>query len=62
MLTIRPERPEDVGAIRAINEAAFGQTAEADLVDAVRAACPDILSLVALCRQLVSPNTRSYRP
>ncbi len=48
MITMRPERPEDVAAIRAINEAAFGQTAEADIVDALRFACPDVLSLVAL--------------
>jgi len=48
MIRIRPERPEDVAAIRAINEAAFGGSAEADIVDALRLACPDVLSLVAL--------------
>ena len=53
MITVRPERPEDVGAIRAINEAAFGQTVEADIVDALRLACPDVLSLVALSDETV---------
>ena len=45
--TIRPERPDDNPAIRAINDAAFEQPAEGAVVDAIRAACPDILSLVA---------------
>ena len=53
MITIRPERPEDVGAIRAINEAAFDGSAEADIVDALRFACPDVLSLVALSDETV---------
>jgi putative acetyltransferase len=53
MITIRPERPEDVGAIRAINEAAFGGSAEADIVDTLRFACPDVLSLVALSGETV---------
>ena len=53
MITIRPECPEDVGAIRAINEAAFGQTAEADIVDALRFACPNVLSLVAFSDETV---------
>jgi predicted N-acetyltransferase YhbS len=36
-VTIRPERPEDAAALRAVNEAAFPTTAEADLVERVRA-------------------------
>ncbi len=48
MLTIRPERQDDVAGIRRINELAFGDTAEADVVDAIRAACPDAISLVAV--------------
>lgn len=47
MTSIRRERPEDTAAIRVINEAAFAQSAEADIVDALRDSCPDILSLVA---------------
>ena len=46
-ITIRPERPGDVEAVRTINIEAFGQPAEAGIVDAIRGACPDILSLVA---------------
>ncbi len=53
MIRIRTERPEDVAAIRAINEAAFGGSAEADIVDTLRLACPDVLSLVALSDETV---------
>jgi putative acetyltransferase len=45
--TIRPERPDDGRSIRRVNELAFGQPAEADLVEKLRHACPDSLSLVA---------------
>lgn len=48
VVTIRKEQPADIQSVRRINEAAFGQTAEADIVDAIRAACPDVLSLVAV--------------
>ena len=47
MTTIRPERPEDSCLIRHVNELAFGQPAEADLVEKLRQACDDVLSLVA---------------
>ena len=47
MTTIRPERPEDSSLIRHVNELAFGQPAEADLVEKLRQACADALSLVA---------------
>lgn len=47
MIKIRTERPEDVALVRVINEQAFGQPVEADLVDRLRRACPDALSLVA---------------
>ena len=47
MISIRLERREDIAAIRAVNEVAFSQGAEADIVDALRDACPDLLSLVA---------------
>ena len=47
MVTIRAERPEDASRIRHVNELAFGQPAEADLVDKLRHACADALSLVA---------------
>jgi putative acetyltransferase len=58
MITIREERPEDVTEVRAINLAAFvprnpqemetGQPAEAGIVDSIRSACPDAVSLVAV--------------
>lgn len=46
MLTIRAETDDDREAVRRVNEAAFGQPAEANLVDALRAAAPHV-SLVA---------------
>ena len=46
-MTIRPEKPEDVPAIRDVIEQAFGRAAEADLVDALRRNGKAALSLVA---------------
>lgn len=48
MVKIRPEQPKDVGTVRKVNEAAFEQTAEANIVDSVRAACAEAVSLVAV--------------
>lgn len=45
---IRCETPDDVGAVREVNELAFGQPAEAELVARLRRACRDALSLVAV--------------
>jgi putative acetyltransferase len=47
VITIRPERPEDSSGIRQVNEMAFGQSTEADLVERLRQGCTDSLSLVA---------------
>lgn len=47
VMTIRGERPEDASRVRHVNEAAFGRPAEADLVERLRRACGDSLSLVA---------------
>ncbi len=47
MTTIRVELPGDSAMIRSVNERAFGRPAEADLVDELRSACPQGLSLVA---------------
>ena len=33
MITIRPEKPQDIAAVRAINQAAFDEPAEANIVD-----------------------------
>jgi putative acetyltransferase len=46
-MIIRPEKPEDVPAIRIVNERAFGGAAEADLVDALRRNGKATISLVA---------------
>jgi len=46
-ITIRPESPGDFDAVRTINEAAFGQPAEAELVDTLRTECGHYLSLAA---------------
>jgi putative acetyltransferase len=48
MASIREEMAEDIEAIRKVNEQAFGQQAEADIVDRLRENCPNILSLVAV--------------
>ena len=48
MTTIRREQPGDEDQIRLVNTRAFGQTAEADIVDTLRRTCPEGLSLVAL--------------
>ena len=50
MTELRPERPEDIAALRAVHTAAFETPAEAGLVDALRASdawLPD-LSVVAV--------------
>ncbi len=48
MVTIREEQPADVEAIREINLAAFDGSAEADIIDALRRDCDDLLSMVAV--------------
>jgi putative acetyltransferase len=48
MIIIREERPEDIEAIRRINLEAFGQPAEAEVVDKLRGSCENLLSLVAV--------------
>jgi putative acetyltransferase len=47
VLLIRDETARDAGQVRMINIAAFEQPDEADLVDALRAGCPEVVSLVA---------------
>ena len=48
MVHVRPERPDDVPAIRRVNEQAFGRPAEADLVDLIRERGKTTRSLVAV--------------
>jgi putative acetyltransferase len=47
LLEIRPERVGDAAAIRAVTIAAFGQSGEADLIDALRARARPLVSLAA---------------
>ena len=47
-IKIREEIPQDIDTIRAINEQAFGQPQEANIVDKLRANCDGLLFLVAL--------------
>jgi len=47
VVAIREEGSDDVSAVRAVSEQAFGQAFEADLVDAIRARDLGALSLVA---------------
>ena len=57
MISIRVERPEDIGEIRKVIEEAFiqafGQAPEADLVDRLRENCPGLLSLMAVNGDIV---------
>jgi putative acetyltransferase len=46
-MIVRSEEPEDIAAIRIVNERAFGNAAEADLVDALRRNGKATISLVA---------------
>jgi putative acetyltransferase len=48
VVSIRHEEPGDSAAIRAVNEKAFGQSDEAEIVDKLRAAGNSVLSLVAI--------------
>ena len=47
-IDIRQEHTGDAEAIRRVNTEAFGQVQEAQLVDALRNGCADLLSLVAV--------------
>ena len=47
MVTIRPEQPEDIPAVRRVHEAAFPTRAEADLVDRLRSGGKAAVSLIA---------------
>lgn len=48
MVNIRPEQPKDIPLIHGVNKVAFGQLTEANLVNALRSACQDAVSLVAV--------------
>ena len=46
-ISIREEKTEDIQAVREVNEAAFGEPTEANIVDKLRRRCEGLLSLVA---------------
>jgi putative acetyltransferase len=47
VIVIRAERAEDIAAVRRANDRAFGRPEEGAVVDLLRDACPDAVSLVA---------------
>ena len=47
-ITIRKEDPKDIRQIQEVNERAFGQPQEANIVESLRRNCKEILSLVAV--------------
>ena len=53
MIEIRQEAPVHHEAVRALNDRAFGQPQEGRIVDALRAACPEAVSMVALSGKTV---------
>jgi putative acetyltransferase len=57
MILIRTETIEDHEAVRRINELAFGQPNEADLVDALRENAHPCISLVAVVDEQVAPKS-----
>jgi len=48
VIEIREEQPDDIAAIREVNQRAFAQSQEANIVDALRANGAAMLSLVAI--------------
>ena len=47
-MIIRQEKPEDIDDIHALNELAFGQPQEANIIDKLRINCDNLLSLVVI--------------
>ncbi|MBT8369282.1 MAG: N-acetyltransferase, partial [Deltaproteobacteria bacterium] len=48
MIKVCIEQPNDIDAVRLVNDKAFEQTAEGSIVDNLRKSCEGILSLVAI--------------
>ena len=57
MVVIREEMETDAQAIRRLNEEAFGQPAEANIVDRLRSSCDRVLSLVAVLDKRIATIT-----
>jgi len=47
-MIIRQEKPEDIDDIHALNDLAFGQPQEANIIDKLRINCDNLLSLVVI--------------
>jgi putative acetyltransferase len=60
-MIIRLETPGDIAAIRVVEEAAFLQSAEADLVDDLRAAGDSVFSLIAVEGEIVTGHAMFSR-
>lgn len=52
-MIIRPEHLDDISDIHTLNELAFGQPLEANIVDKLRNNCEGLLSLVAIANEKV---------
>lgn len=52
-MTIRLEQANDLNDIRYINEKAFGQSQEANIIDNLRKNCEEVLSLVAIEKEKI---------
>jgi putative acetyltransferase len=48
MIEIREEEPKDYDSVRIVNDLAFGQSEEGHIVDKLRKACKETISLVAV--------------
>jgi putative acetyltransferase len=48
MVEVRIEQPDDMDAVRLVNDLAFGQPDEGRIVDKLRKSCQEIISLVAV--------------
>jgi putative acetyltransferase len=48
MILVREEKQEDIPKIRTINECAFGQPMEGNIIDQLRENCDDVISLVSV--------------
>ncbi len=48
MVEVRIEQPDDIDAVRLVNDQAFGQPDEGRIVDKLRKSCEGIISLVAI--------------
>jgi putative acetyltransferase len=54
MVEVRIEQPEDIDAVRLVNDQAFGQPGEGRIVDRLREDCNGILSLVAISNHQIA--------